>query len=416
MANETEPLIKSANSKGRLEKVVASSRAYFWGTFALCLILVAFAGATFRGSNKLGDQQPRVLLAVISWRGGLKDLQLFQNSWKILVDECMATGSCGGVAFEYKVIVGRKPENAPEQQDDEVDALPYVVSVDAEDTYESLPAKVLAAMEYARLNGYDWVAKVDDDVFLNPAVLGTHFKRWTTLGVEWSGFINGLRYDQEQQRVSARCDKEWHFGKASREDINKTPYSGVLPVAVDGGHGYFVHKNALEKLSRTVRAKNEWLKENEFVNIYEDLLISALLQLSGVKLTDWSGWQATYDIPNQAMLPSSTLLNTYAGQNAFQKLFQCRSARFKGYSENTGNPEESLWDAGNLHASCLKFLGICTINKLHDPLQTAQRMKNEAEVLQHTPVASVQPFHEDNNDVLRKHAIEEHCIDFHIHL
>lgn len=111
---------------------------------------------------------------------------------------------------EYKFIVG-EGEVSPDEPD--------VVQVEARDTYDCLPEKVLAAMRNALLtDNWDWYGKVDDDTYV-------HLPRLAE-------FLNGLPEDVARVGVPVGGRGECY-----------------------GGAGYFMRREAVEAIIRRHDAK-----------------------------------------------------------------------------------------------------------------------------------------------------------------
>lgn len=187
-----------------------------------------------------------------------------------------------------------------------------VVKLSVGDSYEDLPQKVLGAIEYANDNDYDYVYKVDTDVFVLPAVFLKFVKTQVVdKNVDWMGSENKMypvqyidpklvdRSDPNNAKLieenttpsGFKCGlaREWHFGKCTDVKLNHKPYMGVNPISVDGGHGYILSKDAMWAVSDYVWKRSEDLNRHTRVDIYEDQLISHILVKQGFLPVDYSG-------------------------------------------------------------------------------------------------------------------------------
>ncbi len=93
----------------------------------------------------------KVLLAIMTCHAYRSRAQAQRETWLKDLPE----------GLDYKFFLGGA---ATAQSEDEV-------VLDAPDDYMSFPAKVQAMRRWARAHGYDWVAKIDDDVYLEPVRL-----------------------------------------------------------------------------------------------------------------------------------------------------------------------------------------------------------------------------------------------------
>jgi hypothetical protein len=90
------------------------------------------------------------------------------------------------VGIDYKFFFGRGMQRDPE--DDEV-------FVDCSDEYRGLPSKVWLALKWAQEQGYDYVFKTDDDVYVRPERLLTcGFEKHDYIGRYFQEFACGLAY------------------------------------------------------------------------------------------------------------------------------------------------------------------------------------------------------------------------------
>lgn len=93
-----------------------------------------------------------VLIAIVSCHKYRDRVEAIRSTWLPLVEQ---TG------FDYRVFVG---EGDPVSE-------PDVVVLPVDDGYHGLPEKTRAVAQWAIANGYKWVFKCDDDVYLQPTRL-----------------------------------------------------------------------------------------------------------------------------------------------------------------------------------------------------------------------------------------------------
>ena len=176
----------------------------------------------------------------------------------------------------------------------------HMIVLDTGDAYEDLPSKVLGAIQWAVDRDYDYVFKADTDVFVIPDVFLRYLKvNAIDEGVDWMGTENkmykladGESPNSPENQSGFKCGlaRDWHFGKCSRPELNRKPYSGVNPVSVDGGHGYLLSKDAMWAVTDYVfKHEEDELIPNKYVNIYEDQLVSHVLVKQGFLPVDFSG-------------------------------------------------------------------------------------------------------------------------------
>ena len=178
------------------------------------------------------------------------------------------------------------------------------------DAYEDLPAKVLAAIRYAADHDYDYVYKVDTDVFVLPEVFLKFVKTQVVdKKIDWMGSENKMyptfldpsidftdpanagivKANSSPSGFKCRLAREWHFGKCTDAELNTRRYAGVNPVSVDGGHGYVLSKDAAWAVSDFVFKRSDDLERHRRIDIYEDQLVSHILVKQGFLPVDYSG-------------------------------------------------------------------------------------------------------------------------------
>ena len=195
-------------------------------------------------------------------------------------------------------------ENAPEAPPSKTVELPVG------DAYEDLSAKVLAAIQYAAEHDYDYVYKVDTDVFVIPEIFLKFVKTQVAdKKIDWMGTENKMDFVSLDESVDftdpknaeivkansspsgfkCKLAREWHFGKCTDDALNYQRYAGVNPVSVDGGHGYVLSKDAMWAVSDFAFKRSDDLERHRKIDIYEDQLVSHILVKQGFLPVDYSG-------------------------------------------------------------------------------------------------------------------------------
>ena len=169
------------------------------------------------------------------------------------------------------------------------DASTRVLTVPAPDTYEQLPAKVVAAMFcFALLGRVQAVLKVDDDHRLEQAPeLMAAFRRVQSAAPVQMGRRTNIGVLGQHVRV-------WHFGKSADPSLNDLPFS--LPGTtrwLNGASGYFLNHAALRLLLWSHIYFPEYIR----IGLYEDMTLSDLIERQGgrLKITDMARVLATVD-------------------------------------------------------------------------------------------------------------------------
>lgn len=138
-----------------------------------------------------------------------------------------------------------------------------ILYVPCADVYEGLLSKVCYAYKYIiDHTSYDHVYKVDDDCFVNAALLyATNFWKFNYFG-------RLVCTDESQLR------RDWHFGKCSNTAFNQRPYSGKYYGAFcGGGYGYFLSRKAMIEVTAAAFTDED---------ILEDKAIGDLLRSKGI--------------------------------------------------------------------------------------------------------------------------------------
>lgn len=156
------------------------------------------------------------------------------------------------------------------------DAASRVLTVPAPDTYEQLPAKMVAALVCLALLGHiEAVLKVDDDHRLQdlPELLRALRRVRSQVPVQMGRRTN--------IGVLGHHVRVWHFGKTADPALSDLPFS--LPGTtrwLNGANGYFLNRQALRLLLWSHVYFSEYIR----VGLYEDMTISDLLERQGGRL------------------------------------------------------------------------------------------------------------------------------------
>ena len=243
------------------------------------------------------------------------------------------------------------------------------------DAYEDLPAKVLAAIQYAAEHDYDYVYKVDTDVFVLPEIFLKFVKTQVVdKNIDWMGSENKMypayldpsidftdpanaaivKANSSPSGFKCGLAREWHFGKCTDAALNKQRYAGVNPVSVDGGHGYILSKAAAWAVNDFAFKRSDDLARHRRIDIYEDQLVSHILVKQGFLPVDYSG-VAPYKVSGMTkeMADDSCALADDPGLGAAvgDRLRAMRDYRF----ESGANLYETAagWNPGTMDARML---------------------------------------------------------------
>jgi hypothetical protein len=243
------------------------------------------------------------------------------------------------------------------------------------DAYEDLPAKVLAAIQYAAEHDYDYVYKVDTDVFVLPEIFLKFVKTQVVdKNIDWMGSENKMypayldpsidftdpanaaivKANSSPSGFKCGLAREWHFGKCTDAALNKQRYAGVNPVSVDGGHGYILSKAAAWAVNDFAFKRSDDLRRHRRIDIYEDQLVSHILVKQGFLPVDYSG-VAPYKVSGMTkeMADDSCALADDPGLGAAvgDRLRAMRDYRF----ESGANLYETAagWNPGTMDARML---------------------------------------------------------------
>jgi hypothetical protein len=138
------------------------------------------------------------------------------------------------------------------------------------DNYEGLPEKIIAMistiLEVHDFDKYTHIFKMDDHDTKIPHNFSDNLKT-----------IENKDYIGQKLHNAKNVCRTWHFNKCSNDyKYAFTPYKGVYTPWLDGGCGYILSRNAMEKINLTFNFKNLTYIKNFY--IYEDLMIALILK------------------------------------------------------------------------------------------------------------------------------------------
>lgn len=162
-------------------------------------------------------------------------------------------------------------------QDNEYSFWPPYLSVKHADHYESMPGKLLKAMLFAANWDFDYLLKVDDDVFLHTQALSDIRVCSDYLGVV---------------RHAEMVDRTWHYGKVHDPALDKSQYTKVVQYDYcGGGVGYFLSRRAFDVFLRhadPVEA-DSWIFEDVYVGqvLGRNGILAVPLDMKSLTVREW---------------------------------------------------------------------------------------------------------------------------------
>ncbi len=146
-----------------------------------------------------------------------------------------------------------------------------ILHIDAPDSYEGLPAKVLATIRWVYRNTpFSHILKIDDDCFLD---VDRFFHS--------QSYRKFAYYGRRLHRTEGQTDRTWHLTRANTDlaelDIDKSPEPSTY---AEGGSGYVLNRAIMDLLIRNAETPEG--ARLVLTSIMEDKLIGDLLGLSGV--------------------------------------------------------------------------------------------------------------------------------------
>ena len=166
-----------------------------------------------------------------------------------------------------------------------------ILCLKCNDYYDGLPEKILnmirAILDIEQFSNITHIVKVDDwDTNFNNDIIPNINKILSTNNIDYGGYNICFKHcnknDIENNEFPG--DKHWHFGKISSESFwYEKHYKGKWAPWIDGGCGYILSRNAMEKIKTSVENKNNYQISTEW--IYEDVMIGYLLYKCNIKPT-----------------------------------------------------------------------------------------------------------------------------------
>ncbi len=152
-----------------------------------------------------------------------------------------------------------------------------ILTVNAPDDYEGLPAKTLAMIEWAcRETGFGHLLKIDDDCYLDAQAffLDPTYRRHPY-------------YGRRLEKRGALVNRTWHQARsrsrAAQLGFEKLPRNALY---ADGGTGYMLNRTAMTALLDQLETpEGQVLKSTAFS---EDKLVGALLSRAGIEPAEMS--------------------------------------------------------------------------------------------------------------------------------
>lgn len=175
-----------------------------------------------------------------------------------------------GSNFRILIVLGQReaPFHQPVLHDD-------LLVVDANDNYESLPAKITKTLEYIyRTFGSKTTCfKVDEDL---PIKNGEQLKKLmlslSQRNFDYAGFAGNNKTNFE---------RTWHYGKCEDTELSRRPYGKRYPGAFAYGPFYFLSSKSIRAFaSETIRFPDEILG-----HLYEDKFIGDTLREAGITIS-----------------------------------------------------------------------------------------------------------------------------------
>ena len=179
-----------------------------------------------------------------------------------------------GVGVGHVIVVGSKAA-----QCFDFDPSSAILTVPAGDSYEQLPAKVVAALTFLSLLGsVRAVLKVDDDHRLTSyAAMSKMFLR---LDLEGRPAQAGELLDVGLLGLNSRV---WHFGKTTDAETSRRPFTFAgTSRYIKGSGGYFLNVTSLALMRWSYVYFTAYVESN----LYEDLTVSDLIERQGGRLMD----------------------------------------------------------------------------------------------------------------------------------
>jgi len=263
-----------------------------------------------------------ILIGIVSCRKQMNRINTIRTGW---VKELKRYG------IDYFFIVGDPLISDYILEND-------ILYMPCSDNYESLPQKVLSFYKYAlERTPFDFVYKIDDDCYLNAEnVYSTLF---------WNYDYVGKIVATDEKALQ----RDWHFGKCTDPEINRTFYGGeYIGPWCGGGFGYFLSRRSLS----TISSMSEFITHE----LYEDKAIGDALRMNNIfpqenplyKILDIT----TFDINHNSETEFNKLLEYIGGRlleylaiielNRDYKLISIQSAKDRIFNHENVTPPSDI--------------------------------------------------------------------------
>lgn len=176
-----------------------------------------------------------------------------------------------------------------------------ILRLDAPDTYEGLPQKILKTVKWVHDNTpYSYMLKIDDDCFLN---VDEFFHSLSYRKFDY--------YGRRLIRVVGQTDRSWHFSKSQsargRKELDKSPEPSEY---ADGGSGYALSRRAMRAvLDAAGSTKGQFLASSSFM---EDKLIGDLLSMNNIRVQEEDCYVSVMRRTYSDAVPVSLWENSFA--------------------------------------------------------------------------------------------------------
>jgi len=164
------------------------------------------------------------------------------------------------------------------------DEIRRILILKCNDFYEGLPEKMIALisaiLELKCFQHVKYIVKIDDHDIINKILNLDYIQHRLNIKPHDSYIGNRIIHYDKFKKVTRR----WHFGKCSKGSYwEKKLYNGVYTTWADGGQGYILRRDAMEKIATIYNFSN--INNVGKYHIYEDLMIALILNKFKIKPT-----------------------------------------------------------------------------------------------------------------------------------
>jgi hypothetical protein len=164
------------------------------------------------------------------------------------------------------------------------DEIRRILILKCNDFYEGLPEKMIALisaiLELKCFQHVNYIVKIDDHDIINKILNLDYIKHRLNIKPQNSYIGNRIIHYDKFKKVTRR----WHFGKCSKgSSWEKQLYKGIYTSWADGGQGYILRRDAMEKIASVYNFSN--INDVGKYHIYEDLMIALILNKFKIKPT-----------------------------------------------------------------------------------------------------------------------------------